>query len=165
MLPLTRCAFSSYNWCHCSINWDGSSCWAAVVCIVPQRSTLGPLLFLSYAYDLQYYRQHITPNFFEDDTKLLYKSIFLLNVNSEIVDISPWFAENRFFSNFFQFLVIFCFPSGCVNDDVKLQFNILQQRNGEFAISSKLIKKPKTNLGLIVLSKTYSKSDSDFILK
>jgi len=59
-------------------------------------------LFLDYAYDQRNYRQHITPKLIVDDTKFLYKSNKIsCFLNLEVTDVSPWYAENKLFSNCF----------------------------------------------------------------
>ena len=70
-----------------------------VKCGVLQGSILGPLLFLLYMNDLTSVCKVCQPILFADDTTLLYNdnnydSLFN-KANSELSDISTWFAINK----------------------------------------------------------------------
>ena len=74
-----------------------------MLCGIPQRSTLGPLLFSQYINDLPL---HTSPhvNFFADDTVLLLKDKNIANlklkVNGELKVVDEWMRANRLSLNY-----------------------------------------------------------------
>ena len=80
-----------------------SSSIKAITCSVPQRSTLGPLLFLLYIYDLQSaFSKSITRNF-ADNTNLIFLSKKLGTIesviNNELKHLIQWLRGNRLLFN------------------------------------------------------------------
>ena len=74
-------------------------CMKQIVCGVPQRSILGPLLFLLYINDNSSVSIVFSSVLFADDTTLLYISNNLqelsATVNNELSNIMQWLNDNR----------------------------------------------------------------------
>ena len=79
-------------------NWECIFLLAAIVCVVPHGSMLGPLLVFSYMIDVPNYCLHMI--FFSgDDPILLYDSkSFVCFQNEVITEISSCYAENKLLS-------------------------------------------------------------------
>ena len=80
-------------------NVNSKSTLLDIVCVVPQGSILGPLLFLFYVNDLPQASKLLDPIIFADDTILFYSgkdthSLFN-SVNNELLNISHWFDSNK----------------------------------------------------------------------
>ena len=79
-----------------------------ITCGVPQGSTLGPLLFLTYINDLRFCLKYATSNHFADDTCILHASKKLKtlenNLNCDLKSSSEWLKANR--PNFSYFIQI-----------------------------------------------------------
>ena len=70
-----------------------------VICVVPQGSILGPLLFLIFINDLWYSKPLLEIILFADDTNLFYshnnvKDVFK-TMNAELSHLNDWFCENK----------------------------------------------------------------------
>ena len=80
-------------------NVNSKSTLLDIVCGVPQRSILGPLLFLLYINALPQVSKLLDPIMFADDTNLFYsrKDIHshFNTVNNELSNISHWFNSNK----------------------------------------------------------------------
>ena len=67
--------------------------------VIPQRSVLGPLLFLIYINDLRNAIYHSTVHHFADDTNLLYanKSLKIIQtkVNKDLKSLCTWLRANK----------------------------------------------------------------------
>ena len=84
---------------YVQIDKETKSALQDVRCGVPQRSILGPLLFLIYVNDLQYASNLLEPIMFADGTNLFYaerdiKKLFQ-TVNNELQKTSQWFISNK----------------------------------------------------------------------
>ena len=80
-------------------NVNSKSTLLDIVCVVPQGSILGPLLFLFYINDLPQASKLLDPIIFADDTILFYSgkdthSLFN-SVNNELLNISHWFDSTK----------------------------------------------------------------------
>ena len=66
---------------------------------MPQRSTLGPLLFLLYINDLRFSLRHAITSHFADDTSIIYASkttkTIETNLNYDLKCVSEWLRSNR----------------------------------------------------------------------
>ena len=80
-------------------NVNSESTLLDIVCVVPQGSILGPLLFLFYINDLPQASKLLDPKIFADDTILFYLGkdthSFFNAVNNELLNISHWFDSNK----------------------------------------------------------------------
>ena len=74
-----------------------------IKCGVPQRSILGPLLFILYVNDITTTTSLLEIILFADDTTLLYLhpdiSSKITLINKELSEISNWFKANKLFVN------------------------------------------------------------------
>ena len=98
---------SAYDWFYSYltdrkqyVTYNGySSATKCVTCGVPQRSILGPLLFLIYINDLCGVCEYTTPILFADDTNLFCcgndLGVMEKKVNSELTQISTWLKVNK----------------------------------------------------------------------
>ena len=86
-----------------------------VTCGVPQRSILGPLLFLLYANDLPNTSSLLTFHLFADDNNLFIcsknRSHLEANLNHELKSVAEWMKCNRLAlsvlkTNFFFFIPV-----------------------------------------------------------
>ena len=70
-----------------------------IVCGVPQRSILGPLLFLLYVNDLHHASKVLDPIMFADDTNLFFShsdiNLLFEKMNKELTNVSNWFNANK----------------------------------------------------------------------
>ena len=70
-----------------------------ISCVVPQRSVLGPLLFLIYINDIHHSSAKLSFYLFADDTSLLYADTNLKSlektVNSELLKVSDLLNVNK----------------------------------------------------------------------
>ena len=70
-----------------------------VKCDVPQRSSLGPLLFILFVSNLQFALDLLDSIMFADDKNLFYSNkdinTVFLKVNNVLQKINEWFISNR----------------------------------------------------------------------
>ena len=101
---------------------------ATITCGVPQRSILGPLLFLIFVNDLKK-STSLDPIMFADDTNLFYshkniKSLFE-TVNKELANISTWFQANKLSLNANKTKYIF-FHKQRESENIPLKLRVLK---------------------------------------
>ena len=80
-------------------NGDKQTNIETITCGTPQRSILGPLLFLIFVNDLHKVTKYLDPIMFADNTKLFYfhkniKTLFQI-VKSELKLVNEWFLANK----------------------------------------------------------------------
>ena len=114
------------------------SCMYKLTTGVPQRSTLGPLLFKMYVDDLTRISTILKFTSFADDTTVLYSDrslkYSLAAAESELSIIAQWFIANRLLVNIDKTHFMFFASNNCVCDNMLLLNDCMIQRvyNTEF---------------------------------
>ena len=84
---------------RCYVNGHLSSNYRFMHCGVPQRTILGPLLFLIYINDLPNCLSHSRARMFADDTHMTYSSNNINDINlyfnEDLLNVSEWLWANR----------------------------------------------------------------------
>ena len=91
-------------------------------CGVPQRSTLGPLIFILYINDLRFALKDAIASHFADDTCIPYASNKLKSIetvlNCDLKSISDWLKANRLSLNVDKYkLLMFKSKQRMLNND------------------------------------------------
>lgn len=116
-----RQQFVSINGCNSELSH--------IPCGVPERSVLGPLLFLLYINDFQNCSLLFDYHFFADDTNLFYSDTSLKahlerKVNENLKSINSWLKANRLILNVDKSnFIIFHPPQKSLSCNIKLFIN------------------------------------------
>ena len=83
---------------QCMVNGQISSP-KNIICGIPQRSILGPLLFLLYINDMPKSLKYVTPSMYADDTEIYASSKhcdeLVANLNCDLDHVRKWMLQNK----------------------------------------------------------------------